>query len=290
MAVQEFLSPTSLSEAQAAFGEGLASSWLAGGTDLLVGIRLGARDPSRVVDLKQIPELTAIEVGETSVRIGAAASAFDVLHNSDVPSLFPGVAEALDLIGSTQIQGRCSAGGNLCNASPAADSVPALIANSAQCRILGPEGERILAVEDFVVGPNQNALAPGELLVEVILPRPPAGTADAYLRLTPRTEMDIAVAGAAVSISLDDSGTCTAARVAIGAVAPTALLVETAGDALVGSQLDQAAIDAALAATRAAATPISDKRGTAQYRTHVVGVLVARALASAHDRITEARL
>ena len=268
----------------------MASSWLAGGTDLLVGIRLGARDPSRVVDLKQIPELTAIEVGETSVRIGAAASAFDVLHNSDVPSLFPGVAEALDLIGSTQIQGRCSAGGNLCNASPAADSVPALIANSAQCRILGPEGERTLAVEDFVVGPNQNALAPDELLVELILPRPPAGTADAYLRLTPRTEMDIAVAGAAVSISLDDSGTCTAARVAIGAVAPTALLVETAGDALVGSQLDQAAMDAAVAAARAAATPISDKRGTAEYRTHVVGVLVARALASAHDRLTEARL
>ena len=155
--------------------------------------------------------------------------------------------------------------------------------------LLGPEGERTLAVEDFVVGPNQNALAPGELLVELILPRPPAGTADAYLRLTPRTEMDIAVAGAAVSISLDDSGTCTAARVAIGAVAPTALLVETAGDALVGSQLDQAAMDAAVAAARAAATPISDKRGTTEYRTHVVGVLVARALASAQDRITEAR-
>jgi len=289
MAVQEFLSPTSLSEAQAAFGEGAASSWLAGGTDLLVGIRLGARDPSRVVDLKQIPELTAIEVGETSVRIGAAASAFDVLHHSEVPSLFPGLAEALDLIGSTQIQGRCSAGGNLCNASPAADSIPALIANSAQCRILGPEGERTLAVEDFVVGPNQNALAPGELLVELILPRPAARTSDAYLRLTPRTEMDIAVAGAAVSISLDDSGTCTAGRVAIGAVAPTALLVKTAGEALVGSQLDQAAMDAAVAAARAAATPISDKRGTAEYRTHVVGILVSRALASARARIEEAR-
>ncbi len=288
MAVQEFLSPTSLSEARAAFGEGAASSWLAGGTDLLVGIRLGARDPSRIVDLKQIPELTAIEVGETSVRIGAAASAFDVLHNSDVPSLFPGLAEALDLIGSTQIQGRCSAGGNLCNASPAADSIPALIANGAQCRILGPDGERMLAVEDFVVGPNQNALAPGELLVELILPRPPAGTADAYLRLTPRTEMDIAVAGAAVSISLDDSGTYTAARVAIGAVAPTALLVDTAGNALVGSQLDKAAIDAALSATRAAATPISDKRGTAQYRTHVVGILVSRAIANANERFAEA--
>ena len=289
MAVQEFLSPTSLSEAQAAFGEGAASSWLAGGTDLLVGIRLGARDPSRVVDLKQIPELTAIEIDDASVRIGAAASAFDVLHHSEVPSLFPGLAEALDLIGSTQIQGRCSAGGNLCNASPAADSIPALIANSAQCRILGPEGERTFAVEDFVVGPNQNALAPGELLVELILPRPAAGTSDAYLRLTPRTEMDIAVAGAAVSISLDDSGTCTAARVAIGAVAPTALLVKTAGEALVGSQLDQAAMDAAVAAARAAATPISDKRGTAEYRTHVVGILVSRAIANVKARIEEAR-
>ena len=236
-----------------------------------------------------IPELTAIEIDDASVRIGAAASAFDVLHNSDVPSLFPGLAEALDLIGSTQIQGRCSAGGNLCNASPAADSIPALIANGAQCRILGPDGERMLAVEDFVVGPNQNALAPGELLVELILPRPTAGTSDAYLRLTPRTEMDIAVAGAGVSITVDESGTCTAARVAIGAVAPTALLVEAAAEALVGSQLDQAAVDAAVAAVRAAAAPISDKRGTAEYRTHVVGVLVARALAKAQDRITEAR-
>jgi carbon-monoxide dehydrogenase medium subunit len=262
---------------------------LAGGTDLLVGIRLGARDPARVIDLKQIPELTAIEIDETSVRIGAAASAFDVLHNSDVPSLFPGLAEALNLIGSTQITGRCSAGGNLCNASPAADSIPALIANGAQCRILGPDGERTLAVEDFVVGPNQNALASDELLIELILPRPTPRSSDAYLRLTPRTEMDIAVAGAGVSITVDDSGTCTAARVAIGAVAPTALLVEAAAQALVGSQLDQAAIDAAVAAVRAAATPISDKRGTAEYRTHVVGVLVSRAIANAQARIQEAR-
>ena len=184
MAVQEFISPTSLSEAQQAVSDGAVSSWLAGGTDLLVGIRLGARDPARVIDLKQIPELTAIEMDDTSVRIGAAASAFDVLHNSDVPTLFPGLAEALDLIGSTQIQGRCSAGGNLCNASPAADSIPALIANGAQCRILGPDGERTLAVEDFVVGPNQNALAPGELLVELILPRPAAGTSEAKVRRT----------------------------------------------------------------------------------------------------------
>jgi len=289
MAVQEFISPTSLSEAQQAISDGAASSWLAGGTDLLVGIRLGARDPFRVVDVKRIPELTSVEVGETLVRIGAAASAFDVLHHSDVASLFPGLADALDLIGSTQIQGRCSAGGNLCNASPAADSIPALIANSAQCRVLGSDGERTLAVEDFVLGPNQNALVPGELLVELTLPRPAAGTSDAYLRLTPRTEMDIAVAGAAVSITIDESGTCTAAKVAIGAVAPRALLVERAAEALVGSQLDQPDIETAVAAVRAAAAPISDKRGTAEYRTHVIGVLVKRAIAKTQARIAEAR-
>ena len=289
MAVQEFISPTSLSEAQQAISDGAASSWLAGGTDLLVGIRLGARDPFRVVDVKRIPELMLVKVGETSVRIGAAASAFDVLHHSDVASLFPGLADALDLIGSTQIQGRCSAGGNLCNASPAADSIPALIANSAQCRVLGSDGERTLAAEDFVLGPNQNALVPGELLVELTLPRPAAGTSDAYLRLTPRTEMDIAVAGAAVSITVDKSGTCTAAKVAIGAVAPRALLVERAAEALVGSQLDQPDIETAVAAVRAAAAPISDKRGTAEYRTHVIGVLVKRAIAKTQARIAEAR-
>ena len=288
MAVQEFLSPTSLSEAQVAFGEGAASSWLAGGTDLLVGIRFGARDPSRVVDLKQIPELTAIEVGETSVRIGAAASAFDVLHNSDVPSLFPGLAEALDLIGSTQIQGRCSAGGNLCNASPAADSVPALIANGAQCRILGPDGERTLPVEDFVVGPNQNALAPGELLVELILPRPAAGTSDAYLRLTPRTEMDIAVAGAGVSITLMNQVLAPRQESRLVRWHPRRSWFRRRVKRWWARSWIKPRWMLQSAAARAAATPISDKRGTAEYRTHVVGILVSRAIAKAQARIEEA--
>lgn len=289
MAVQEFMSPTSLSEAQRLLSAGGATSLLAGGTDLLVGIRMGTRTPSRIMDLKHIPELVAIESDEHAVRLGAAVTAFEILHQSDVGAWFPGLAEALNLIGSTQITGRCSAGGNLCNASPAADSIPALIANSAQCRIAGPNGERMLPVEQFVVAPNQNALASGEILVQLILPKPLSRTADAYLRLTPRTEMDIAVAGAGVSITLDESGTCTAARVAIGAVAPTALLVDAAAEALIGSSLDPSAIDAAVAAARAAAKPISDKRGTAAYRTHVVGVLVSRAIANAQARIEGAR-
>ena len=285
MAVQEFVAPKSLPEAQGIFANDSNASWLAGGTDLLVGIRLGMRDPRRIIDLKQIPELMALEVSGDSILIGAAASAYDILHNSEIGSLCPGLADALDLIGSTQIQGRCSAGGNLCNASPAADSIPALIANGAVCRILGSSGERLLPVEDFLVGPGKNALEEDELLVQLVLPKPMLGTSDAYLRLTPRTEMDIAVAGTGVSITLDTTGVCTAARVAIGAVAPTALLIEAAGQALVGSKLEDDAIDRAVTAVRAAASPISDKRGSAQYRTHVVGVLVKRAIQRAQARI-----
>ncbi|MBT5208652.1 MAG: xanthine dehydrogenase family protein subunit M [Halieaceae bacterium] len=285
MAVQEFIAPRSLLEAQSVIANGGNAAWLAGGTDLLVGIRLGLRDPNRVIDLKHIPELMALEVGADQVLIGAAASAYDILHNSEIGSLCPGLADALDLIGSTQIQGRCSAGGNLCNASPAADSIPALIANGAVCRILGSSGERLLPVEDFLVGPGKNALEEDELLVQLVLPKPMLGTSDAYLRLTPRTEMDIAVAGTGVSITLDTTGVCTAARVAIGAVAPTALLIEAAGQALVGSKLEDDAIDRAVTAVRAAASPISDKRGSAQYRTHVVGVLVKRAIQRAQARI-----
>ena len=145
-----------------------------------------------------------------------------------------------------------------------------------------------MRVEDFVLGPGKNALKEGELLVALILPRPSSQTADAYLRLTPRTEMDIAVAGVGVSLTLDDDGICTAARVSIGAVAPTALLVEGSGVALVGTKLEESAIEAAVAAAREAACPIADKRGTAEYRTHVVGVLVARAIAQAQARIVEA--
>ena len=285
MAVQEFIAPRSLLEAQSVIANGGNAAWLAGGTDLLVGIRLGLRDPNRVIDLKHIPELMALEVGADQVLIGAAASAYDILHNSEIGSLCPGLADALDLIGSTQIQGRCSAGGNLCNASPAADSIPALIANGAVCRILGSSGERLLPVEDFLVGPGKNALEEDELLVQLVLPKPMLGTSDAYLRLTPRTEMDIAVAGTGVSITLDTTGVCTAARVAIGAVAPTALLIEASGQALVGSKLEDDAIDRAVTAVRAAASPISDKRGSAQYRTHVVGVLVKRAIQRAQARI-----
>ena len=257
---------------------------LAGGTDLLIQFRAGWRQPSAFIDVKHIPELIAISERDDGVRIGASAAAASICEHPALNRFWPGLVEATHLIGSTQIQGRASLGGNLCNASPAADSICALIVNRARCVIAGPSGERSVPVEAFCTAPGRTVLERGEILVAIDLPRPAARTADAYLRLIPRSEMDIAVAGAAVSVTLDSAGTCTAARVAIGAVAPTALLVPAAVAALVGSRLDDDALGRAAEAARALAQPIDDKRGTVAYRRQVVGVLVKRAAAKAAER------
>ena len=260
---------------------------LAGGTDLLVQMRSGRTEPEVVVDIKGIGETRAITREGDGFRIGAAVSGAELKEHPDVKRAWPGVVEAVDLIGSTQIQGRASMGGNLCNASPAADSVPALIAAGATVTVAGPDGTRELAVEDVCTGPGKTALAPGEFVVSFFLPPRPAHAGDAYLRFIPRTEMDIAVVGAGVSLTLDDGGTCTSARVALGAVAPTALLVPDAGAALVGTKVDDAAIEKMTAAARAACKPIDDKRGTVEYRVHVAGVLAARATRIALERAKE---
>jgi CO/xanthine dehydrogenase FAD-binding subunit len=257
---------------------------LAGGTDLLIQFRAGLRQPTAFVDVKRIPELIGISFDADALRLGAATSAADVCEHAEVKRLFPGLVEAVHLIGSTQIQGRGSVGGNLCNASPAADSTCALIVNRAECIIAGPRGERVVPVDTFCTGPGRTVLERGEFLVSIRIPRPAPRTADAYLRLIPRSEMDIAVAGAGVSVTLDAAGVCTAARVAIGAVAPTARLVPEAASALIGSRVDDRALEHAAAAASAAATPIDDKRGTVAYRRSVVGVLTRRAAASAAIR------
>lgn len=257
---------------------------LAGGTDLLVQFRAGLVEPTAFVDVKRIPALTGITVDAQGLRLGAATPAAEICESAEVKRLWPGLVEAVHLIGSTQIQGRGTVGGNLCNASPAADSVCALIVNRATAIVAGPAGERTVPVEEFCSGPGKTTLERGELLVAIRVPRPAPHTSDAYLRLIPRTEMDIAVVGAAVSITLDSSGTCTAARVAIGAVAPTARLVPDAARALVGTTLDQAALRKAADAASAAARPIDDKRGTVAYRVGVAGVLVKRAAATASER------
>lgn len=256
----------------------------AGGTDLLVQYRLGLRRPSAFIDLKRIPELTGITLDTRGLRLGAATPAAVICEHPEIRVLWPGLVEAVHLVGSTQIQGRGTIGGNLCNGSPAADTTCPLIVNRARCVIVGPEGERIVNAEEFVVGPGKTVLQRGEVLVSILFPRPAPRTGDAYLRLIPRTEMDIAVAGAAVSVTLDATGICTAARVAIAAVAPTPLLVAEAASALIGSRLDDDALHRAGAAASAAARPIDDKRGTAAYRRSVVGVLTRRAASLAGAR------
>ena len=258
---------------------------LAGGTDLLAQMRVGLVAPELLVDVKKIPELCRIETPpEGGYRIGAAVCGAELGENEALKHAWPGVVEAAELIGSAQIQGRASLGGNLCNASPAADTVPALIAAGASCTIAGPAGPREAAVESLVTGPGQMSLTAGEFVVDFLLPAPAPRSGSAYLRMIPRSEMDIAMVGAGVCLGLDENGTCTAARVALGAVAPTALLVAEAASALVGTPIDAAALELAAAAASAAADPIDDKRGTIAYRKQVAGVLTRRATKIALER------
>ena len=257
---------------------------LAGGTDLLVQLRAGMVAPALVIDLKHIEETRTIAAEDGGFRIGAAVAGAELNEHPEVKRAWPGIVESVDLIGSTQIQGRASMGGNLCNASPAADSVPAMIVARAVCRVAGPDGNREVAVEDICTGPGQTSLGKGELVVSIFLPARPPRSSDAYLRFIPRTEMDIAVVGAGVSLTLDEGGVCTEAYVALGAVAPVAMLVPDAAAAIVGSSLDEAAVDNMAAACSAACNPIDDKRGTIEYRTKVAGVLARRAAGIALER------
>ena len=257
---------------------------LAGGTDLLVQLRTDFVRPGLIVDLKRIPALMDVSVNGDDIRVGAAVSGATLGKNEAVKAAWPGVVEALELIGSTQIQGRASLGGNLCNGSPAADSVPALIAAGAVCEIAGPNGARSVPVEDVITGPGQLSLGPGEIVVSLVMPKPPPRSGDAYLRFIPRTEMDIAVVGAGVALTLDEAGVCTHARLGLGAVAPTPLLVEDGAKALIGTTVDDDALANLAAAASAACNPIDDKRGTIEYRVKVAGVLARRAALIALER------
>ena len=278
-----YLAPSSPEEAAIALSRAGARS-LAGGTDLLVQLRAGRIKPDIIVDLKRVVGAVGVREEAGGFMIGAATSGAFLGEHPRLSRIWPGVVEGANLIGSTQVQGRASLGGNLCNASPAADGVPALIAARATCVIVGPNGKRESPVESVVIGPGQTSLAPGEFLLAFRLPPRPAGASDAYLRLIPRTEMDIAVAGAGVNLAVDADGVVTQAHVAIGAVAPTALLVAEAGAALLGGRLDETSLAAMEIAVRAACRPISDKRGTVEYRTRIAGVLARRAARIAYQR------
>ena len=265
-------------------GEPGSAQILAGGTDLLVRLRSGFDEPDLVVDIKRIDGMNAITAENGGWRVGAAVSGAELGEHDGVKAAWPGVVEATELIGSTQIQGRATMAGNLCNASPAADSVPALIAAQAVARVIGPNGTREVAVGDIATAPGKTSLAKGEIVASIFLPARAGRSGDAYLRFIPRTEMDIAVVGVGVSLTLDASGTCTAARVSVCAVAATVLLVEDAAAALIGSPVDDAALERLAAACSAACKPIDDKRGTIEFRTKVAGVLARRAATIAIER------
>ena len=257
---------------------------LAGGTDLLVQMRADIVDPELIVDIKKIAETRSVTEERGGWRIGAAVTGAELKEHTRLKQAWPGVVEAANLIGSTQVQGRATLGGNLCNGSPAADSVPALIAAGAVATLAGPQGKRDLPVEDVMLGPRKLALTRGEFVVSFLLPPQPPCSSDAYLRFIPRTEMDIAVVGVGVSLTLDGAGAITGARVSLGAVAPRVLLVPEAAAAIVGSRLEPAAQARLEAAAQAACTPIDDKRGTVEFRIQVAGVLARRAALIALDR------
>ena len=280
-----YAAPTSVDAAVKllAGASGLAKV-LSGGTDLLVQLRAGRVKPELIVDTKKIPGIIGIREENGGFVIGAGTPGAVVEAHAGLNKAWPGIVEALDLIGSTQVQGRCSLAGNLCNASPAADSVPALYAAGAIAVIVGSNGRREVPVEQVPIGPGRTSLAKDEFILEFKLPPRPANSGDAYLRFIPRTEMDIAVVGCGISVTLDSNGVCTAARCSLGAVAPTVLLVKEMADVLIGHKLDADTLAKLDAAAQAAAKPITDKRGTIEYRIKVSGVLARRVAAIAFDR------
>ena len=282
----DFVAPTSVDEAISALaaGDGMARP-LSGGTDLIAQLQEGRLALDTVVDLKRIPELMAISINTDGLTLGASVSCHTINHNQAIRDAFPALIDSTHLIGGTQIQGRASLGGNLCNASPAADSIPNLIVHSVTCHIAGPNGRRTVPVEEFCTAPGRSVLGNGEFLVALEFPASPRNFGAAYLRFIPRNEMDIAVVGAGASVVLSDDGnTIQSARVSIGAVAPTPLFVQEAGDALAGQPVSEETLTKAADLAKDAARPISDMRGTIPQRKHLSGVLTQRALRIAIDR------
>ena len=286
MSDTQYLAAKTIDEAVDAHAKANGSArFLAGGTDLLVQIKSGIRKPNLVIDIKKIVELNSIkEISENEFVIGASVSGANLNRNPKFAKLWPGVLEAFRLIGSEQIQGRASLGGNLCNGSPAGDSVPALIAAGCKAVIAGLGERKEIPIENFHLGPGKTILENGQMLVALKFPKRYNNSADAYLRMTPRTEMDIAVVGCGVNISIEN-GVCTNARVSLGAVAPKPLLINEATDIMVGSSLDEETLEKVSKICKDSCNPIDDKRGTIDYRTKVAGVLFKRATLLAADRI-----
>jgi len=284
-------SPTSFDDAVKLASDSTGvTRFLAGGTDVLVQLRSGLVTPDDLIDLKNIPGVSDIaRQPDGSWRIGVAVSGAQMGANAELVRDWPGIVEGMELVGSTQVQGRATLIGNLCNGSPAADSVPGMVAACAVVTVAGPGGTREVAVADLPVGPGKTALKPGEVIASLTLPARGANGGDAYQRFIPRTEMDIAVVGCAVNLRLEGD-VISEARVVLGAVAPTVVLVPDAAVAILGTTLDDGAVEALVAAAVAACRPITDKRGTKEFRTHVAGVLAGRVARIAYNRAKGAQL
>lgn len=282
----EYEAPTTLTAAiELAAKHNGSARMLAGGTDLIDQVRVGRLTPDVLIDVKKITELNVLEHGTNGLRLGAAVPCYQVYGHCGIVSDYSALADSCRIIGGVQIQSRASVGGNLCNSGPAADSTPSMIALGAIAVIAGPKGRREIAVEDFCTGPGKNVLLPGELLVELKFPARAANSGSHYRRFIPRNEMDIAVVGVGASVVLNDAkDKFVSARIALGAVAPTPLFAKAAGDALAGQPVCDEAIAKAAASARAIAKPITDMRGTAEFRTHITGVLVERVLKAAVAR------
>ncbi|MEE9149367.1 MAG: xanthine dehydrogenase family protein subunit M [Candidatus Tectomicrobia bacterium] len=259
---------------------------LAGGTDLIVQVREGRRHPDLIVDVKKLAETNVLSCNpQNGLHLGAAVPCYRIYGDAAIAQAYPGLMDAFTLIGGTQIQGRASVGGNLCNSSPAADTIPPLIVHKALCVIAGPNGTREVPAEQFCTGPGQNVLQRGEFLLSLRIPMPPPNFGARYLRFIPRNEMDIAVVGVGSAVVLsNDQTTIIEARISIAAVAPTPLLVAEAAAAVVGKPISDETINAAAEAASAASRPITDMRGTIEQRRHLAGVLTRRTLQGAIAR------
>ncbi len=283
----DYTAPTTLDEAlKVMAANGDRARVLAGGTDLLVQLRGGRRSADVVVDSKFIPELNELSYdAQKGLTIGAAVPCCEIYENQDVSSNYPGITDAASLIGSIQIQGRATLGGNLCNSAPSADAIPPIIVLGGVANISGPNGSRQVPVAEFCTGPGQNVLQPGEILVSINMPAPQAHSGANYLRFIPRNEMDIAVAGVGSSVVLDASGqNFVSGKIALASVAPTPVFAKNAGDSLAGKPVSDATIDEAAQKAMADAKPINDMRGTIKQRVHLVGVLTRRTLNTAVNR------
>jgi len=270
--------------------KGPAARALAGGTDVLVQLRAGRFQIDRLVDIKKVPELNELSCSPRGgLTLGAGVPCYRIYEDQTINKLYPCVVDSAFIVGGIQIQGRATFGGNLCNSSPSGDTIPTMIVLGATCLITGPSGKRTVPVEDFCTGPGRNVLGPGELLVAIKFPSPPARSGAHYLRFIPRNEMDIAIVGVGASVALDRSKrNIESARIALAAVAPTPVFARAASELLSGKEANEAAIEAAAEAAKAAARPIDDMRGTRQQRIHLVGVLTKRALRKAIERAKEA--